>query len=135
MFTPVVAAAGVTVNVIGTPALAADGSAVKRVRPRALTLTVASPFCAPAVAVTFAGPAVVVSVTVALPLASLVATDGEMLPLSVAKLTGTPDSGLPPSSVTFAVTCTLPPDAPRDCGVVVTMTRPAAAVPTLRLVI
>src|SRR5687768_3866766 len=39
MFAPVV---GVTVKVIGTPALADDGEAVKLARARALTLTVTS---------------------------------------------------------------------------------------------
>ena len=131
MFAPV---AGVTVKLIGTPALAADGVAVNDVRLRALTVTVAVPVSAPTVAVTFA-VAVVVSVAVALPLLSVVDRRRRIDPLSVEKVTGTPPIGLPPSSATVATTCTVPPEAPSDCGVVVTDTVFAAAVPIFRLVI
>ena len=56
------------------------------------------------------------------------------MPLSVENVTGTPPSGLPPSSTTDATTCTVPPETPSDCGVVVTETVFAAAVPILRFV-
>src|SRR5215211_2013422 len=118
MFAPV---AGVTVNVIGTPALADEGLAVNEVRPRALTVTVDVPDSEPTEAVIFA-VAVVLSVAVATPLLSVVTVDGVIDPLSVEKVTGTPPIGLPPSSTTVATTCVEPPVTPRDCGVVVTET-------------
>src|SRR3954447_26881811 len=104
MFAPV---AGVTVKVIGTPALALGGFAVKLARLRALTLTVAAvDVTVPAVAATLA-VGVVVNVAVAIPLLSVVADGGEIDALSVANVTGTPPIGLPPSSVTDATTCTV----------------------------
>src|SRR6266545_7097014 len=86
MLTPV---AGVTVKVIGTPAAADEGLALNPVRLRALTVTVAVPVSAPTAAVIFAVD-VVVSVAVEVPLASVVTVDGEIDPLSVEKVTGTP---------------------------------------------
>ena len=131
MFAPGV---GVTVKTIGTPPVADVGDAANDKRLLALTVKVAVPVSAPTAAVIFA-VAVVVKVAVALPLASVVTVDGEIEPLSVDKMTGTPPIGLPPSSTTLARTCTEPPEAPSDCGVVVTDTVLAAAVPILRLVI
>ena len=120
---------GVTVNVTGVPALVELGLTVKPDRPNGLTLTVmAALVIVPALAVTLA-VAVVVSVTTALPLPSVVAADGEMEPLSVANVTGTPPSGPPPSSVTVAVICALLLDEPSACGVEMMFTVFAAAVP------
>src|SRR5450759_5953970 len=84
-------AVGVTVNVTGTPALVAAGLALKPAMLRALTVTVAVPVSAPTVAMIF-DVAVVVSVAVAFPLASVVAVDGEIDPLSTANVTGQPGS-------------------------------------------
>lgn len=129
MFAPVV---GVTVNPTVTPVVVAGVDAMNDARLRALTVTVAEPLTAgktPSVAVTFA-VAVVVSTALALPLASLVTVVGEIDPLSVDKATGTPPIPLPPSSTTVTTTCAVPPDAPNACGVVVTFTSFAAAVPT-----
>src|SRR5258708_10020338 len=131
MFAP---GASVTVNVTGTAAAAEEGLALNGSRLRVLTVTVAVPVSAPTAAVIFAVP-VVVSVAVALPLLSVTAVDGEIDPLSVENVTGTPPIGLPPSSTTVATTCVVPPDAPSDCGVVVTETVLTAAVPIFRLLI
>src|SRR5215204_7712240 len=99
MFAPVV---GVTENFTGVPAVVDGGSAVKAARPRTFTFTVAAALVTvPAVAVIFDVP-LVVSVALATPFPSVVAVDGETDPLSVANVTGTPASGLPPSSVTTA---------------------------------
>src|SRR5437867_11268508 len=85
MFAP---GAGVTVNVTGVPALGDAGLAPKALRLRVLTLTVTAVLeMVPAVAVTLA-VAVVVSVATAWPLLSVGAVDGEIDPLSVAKVTG-----------------------------------------------
>ena len=46
------------------------------------------------------------------------------------KLTGIPETGAPPSSVTAAEIVDVPPPEPRDCGDAVTLIRLAAAVPT-----
>ena len=78
--------------------------------------------------------AVVFSVAVAVPLLLVVTVDGVIEPLSVEKVTGTPPIALPPSSTTEATTCVVPPETPSDCGVVVTDTVLAAAVPIFRLV-
>lgn len=77
----------------------------------------------------------VVSVAVATPLPSVVVVDGVIVPRSVLKLTGTPLNVLPPSSVTTAVTWTLPPLDPSDCGVVVSDTVLTAAVPIRSLAV
>jgi hypothetical protein len=122
---------GVTLNVTTVPAVVAFGLALNAAKPNALTLTVSSALeRAPDVALTFAVD-VVVNIATAMPLESVVAADGEMLPLSVLKVTGTPPSGPPPSSITEAVSCTDPPDDPRVCGFALRPTVLAAAVPIL----
>src|SRR5436190_12112225 len=127
--------AGSTANVTAAPVVVDAVLAVNDCMLRAFTVTVATTAgSAPTTAETFA-VADVVSVDVALPLASVVAVEGVIDPLSVENVTGTPPSGLPPSSVTVAVTCVVPPAAGNVCGAVVTDTVFAAAVPILRLVI
>jgi type II secretory pathway pseudopilin PulG len=129
-FAPVV---GVTVKTTGVPAVVAEGLAWNPLKPRTLTVTVVVPETVPAVAVTFDVP-LVVSVAAALPFESVLTVDGDTAPLSVENVTGTPPTGLPPSSVTVAITWTDPPFAPSDCGTAVTVTVFAAAVPTFSVV-
>src|SRR5262245_27578261 len=82
----------------------------------------------PAVAVTFA-VRFVVSVTCALPPASVLATDALSDPLSVVNVTGTDASALAPLSNTCAVIVDDPPDEDTKVGLALTETLVAAAAP------
>ena len=122
--------ATLTAKVTGAPAVGfvVDDEIVTPAR--AFTLTVTLPDWAPALTVTSA-PADVVSVAVATPFASVTALVGVTVPFVVENVTGTPAIERPVSSVTTAVITEVPPEEPRVCGVAVTVTRPAAAIPTL----
>jgi hypothetical protein len=87
----------------------------------------------PAVAVTFA-VRFVVSVTCALPLASVFATDALSDPLSVVNVTGTDASALAPLSNTCAVIVDDPPDDDTVVGLALTDTPVAAAAPIAILI-
>jgi hypothetical protein len=89
---------------------------------------VAVPVTTPAVAVTLA-VRLVVSVVWALPVASVLTSDGETVPASAVKVTGTLPKRLPLASATVAVIVDVPPLAETVVGFAVTVTPPTAAAP------
>ena len=72
------------------------------------------------------------SVTVATPLASVIADDAESVPVSLVNVTGTPGTPAPDVSSTRAEIVLLPPAGPSVWGVALTSTRSTAALPTRR---
>ena len=120
-----------TVNVAGTPAETGVVGAVIVIPVRGFSLTVISAVFPATFAVTFASRDVV-SKTVAVPESSVTAEDADRVPLSVMNDTGMPGTGPPEVFSTRAEICDVPPAGPSVCGVAVSTTRSAAALPTRR---
>jgi hypothetical protein len=112
------------------------GTTVTATVPPTFTFTVTVPVFvpdvapAPALAVTVAS-LLVVSVVVALPLASVDATALLNVPAVVENVTGTSRRALPDVSETVAEMALVPPVAGTVVGLAVTEMRPAAAAPTV----
>jgi hypothetical protein len=128
MFAPL---ATPTVNEAGTPADTGVVGPAMVTPVRGFNRTVTSAVLPATFAVTLASR-LVVSDTLAVPEASVSADDAESVPLSVENVTGTPATGEPDTSSTRADITAVPPPGASVCGLAVSNTRSAAALPTRR---
>jgi hypothetical protein len=125
------AAAGVTVTLkfVTAPSVGVPLAVIETVGRAESVIEIVAGVALPAVTVTVAAW-FAVSVVRAVPEVSVLTTVALNVPAVVAKVTGTPPSGLPDASTTKAVIVVDPPVDGTDEGLAVTLTRPAAAPPT-----